>query len=338
MGGMRTCSGCRRRGTSMGTTIHPIGNQPLLADLPPREVVLHLERAGALDCRAGLEVRLRDFGILRLHPHPEPRRGEPSRLEVRILVPILEEGSLLDLAEQVSGDRPRPHPRKFRLPELSQEPRAAQYVAFFRDAQARVVEERRRLHRAGRTVVGRVEGGDPLLPGDLAVPRQPAGRAGELEQRAALGGAGCFLECPRRLAVAAKLEERETAPERVIVVGQVFEPARFQQLTRVVHGSKVVTSRMPCRGSPGRIVGWYTRRRIATDAFRGGCSMPWMPCKDSRRSPGARCASPKCCRCSGASCPGPRRSARSIASCEIAPRSPATNGPRPSRPSSVSRC
>src|SRR5205814_1670132 len=142
------------------------------------------------------------------------------------------------------------------------------------------------------------EGGDPLLGRHLAIPGEPACRARQLEERSALGGPGRFLERARCLAVAAQLEQREAAPERVIVVGQVFEPARFQQVTRVVHGSKLVTSRMPCRGGRGRIVVWYTRRRIARDAPRGGCSMAWMPSKGSRQSPGARSASPKCFRSS----------------------------------------
>src|SRR5256885_5714973 len=57
----------------------------------------------------------------RLDAHPEPRRGEPSRLEIRILVPVLEERGLVDLPEQISGDGTRPDLGKLGLPQLPEE-------------------------------------------------------------------------------------------------------------------------------------------------------------------------------------------------------------------------
>src|SRR4051794_21610735 len=74
-----------------------------------------------------------------------------------------------------------------------------------------------------------------MLDAFLALAREPARRAGQFQQRAALREAGRALERLRRLLPAFELEQREAAPEGVIVVGQLLEAAFFQQLARVVH-------------------------------------------------------------------------------------------------------
>src|SRR4051812_42560314 len=68
-----------------------------LADLASGEVVLHLQRARALDAGARLEVGLRRLRILGLHSDPEPGGREPARFQVGILVSVLEERALVDL-------------------------------------------------------------------------------------------------------------------------------------------------------------------------------------------------------------------------------------------------
>src|SRR5438270_5443394 len=138
------------------------------SNLTAREVVLHFERARPFDGRARLEVRFRSRRILRLHARPEPGRGEPARFQIGILVAVLEERGLLHLADEIPRDRARPDARELRLPQLAEEPRAAQDVALFRQTQACVKNESGRLHRSRGTIVRCVQRGDPLLRRTLA--------------------------------------------------------------------------------------------------------------------------------------------------------------------------
>src|SRR4051812_21159015 len=214
---------------------------------------------------------LRRLRILGLHSGPEPGGSEPARFQVGILVSVVEERGLVDLADQISGDRPWPHPGELRLPQLAEKPRAAQDVPVFRKPEPRVVEQRRGLHRPRRSVVRRVERGDPFLRRQVPIAGEPARGSGQFQEGAALVRAGGFFERAGRFAMPAQLEEREAAPERVVIVGQVLEPARLKEVARVVHDPQTEHKGAALQ-NPGRAsVAWYTplRRRRTPPMLRG---------------------------------------------------------------------
>src|SRR5207245_67337 len=118
---------------------------PELPELSLRQVVLDLQRAGAFDGRRLLEMRPGNLRILRAHSRPEVRRGHTARLQIGILVPVLEELLLFDLAQQEPRNRTGPHARQLGFPELAEQPLPAEHVALVRGAQAGIDEQRGRL-------------------------------------------------------------------------------------------------------------------------------------------------------------------------------------------------
>src|SRR5262249_61659570 len=85
-------------------------------------------------------------GLFRLSQRrPELGRAEAARVEVGVFVPVLEKARLVDVAEQIPGDRARPGALDLRPPGLPEKPRPAEDVALVAETGAGVDEQRRRL-------------------------------------------------------------------------------------------------------------------------------------------------------------------------------------------------
>src|SRR5256885_1445357 len=111
----------------------------------------------------------------------------------------------------------------------------ARAVAIVPQTRSRVHQERGRLEPARGSLVLGLERSQPPLDRRLPFARKPAGRAGELEHRSALAGVRRLLERAGSLGPALQLEQRQPAPERMVVVCQLLEPAFAEQLPRIVH-------------------------------------------------------------------------------------------------------
>ena len=156
------------------------------------------------------------------------RARRTARFEIGIFVAVLEECLLLDEAQQVARHGPWPDPRDLRLPQFPQQALAAEHVSLVRNAEPGVKEKRGRLHSAGWSLVSGVQRRDPSLCGCSALAAQPPRRAGKLEHRGAFLRTFRFFEDARRLGEAAQLEQGKSPPQRMLVVGQLVEPACLQ--------------------------------------------------------------------------------------------------------------
>src|SRR5207248_1445467 len=131
-----------------------------------------------------------------------------------------------------------------RLPQLPEESLPAEHIALVWDAEPRIENQRGRLHAASWSFLARIQRCDPTLGRWCAFAVQPACRAGEFEHRRALLRSFGLFENARCLGEAAQLEEGEPAPQRMLVVGQLFEPACLQKVVRVAHIAKMCSSRV----------------------------------------------------------------------------------------------
>src|SRR5438874_6086214 len=153
--------------------------------------------------------------------------------------------------EQESRYGPRPDPLDLRLPGLLHQPGSPQHVSVVAQTRSRVEQERRRLQPARRSLVPGIEGGSPPLHRRLPLASEPPRRASELKHRSALARVRRLLECAGSLGPALQLEQRKPAPERMVVVCQLLEPAFAEQLPWVVHRPKMRMGAGACRnGQP----------------------------------------------------------------------------------------
>src|SRR5207253_6311454 len=159
-------------------------------------------------------------------------------------------------------------------------PRSPQHVAIVPQTRSRVHQERGRLEPARRCLVLGLERSQPQLDRRLPFARKPARRAGELEHRSALAGVRRLLERAGSLGPALQLEQRQPAPERMVVVCQLLEPAFAEQLPRVVHrpkdadGRGSVQERAAALSLMRHTAAMDRLRQVPWDALRAGVAVP----------------------------------------------------------------